>query len=48
LRTNGYLLSHDPREVLGIGVADKIAWVEIRWLTPSKTGRHITVKEAAG
>jgi hypothetical protein len=33
LKTGGgsYLSSHDPREILGIGIAAKIDWVEIRW-----------------
>ena len=30
-----YLSSHDPREVLGAGKADKIDWVEITWPRPS-------------
>jgi len=30
-----YLSSHDPREVLGLGKADKIDWVEIKWPLPS-------------
>jgi enediyne biosynthesis protein E4 len=56
LKTNGgsYLSSHDPREVLGIGAAEQIDWVEIRWPEPSKSvqkltsppiDRYITVKE---
>ena len=37
LKTSGgsYLSSHDPREVLGIGPAQKIDWVEIAWPQPS-------------
>jgi hypothetical protein len=33
LKTGGgsYLSSHDPREVLGLGAATKVDWVEIRW-----------------
>jgi len=33
LKTAGgsYLASHDPREVLGLGSAKKIDYVEIRW-----------------
>lgn len=30
-----YLSSHDPREILGIGAAPKIDWVEVRWPGPS-------------
>jgi len=49
-----YLSSHDPREVLGIGKAEKIDWVEIVWPKPSgkvqriqnpPLGRYITVQE---
>jgi hypothetical protein len=37
LKNNGgsYLSSHDPREVLGVGKAAKIDWVEITWPKPS-------------
>jgi hypothetical protein len=37
LKNNGgsYLSSHDPREILGIGTATKIDWVEITWPQPS-------------
>ena len=40
LKNNGgsYLSSHDPREVLGIGKANKIEELEIHWPAPS---RHI-------
>lgn len=30
-----YLSSHDPREVLGIGTAEKVDWVEVAWPQPS-------------
>src|SRR5205085_3029360 len=35
LKTAGgsYLSSHDPREILGLGAAKKIDYVEIRWPT---------------
>ena len=38
LKNNGgsYLSSHDPREVLGIGKAAKIDWLEVKWPAPSK------------
>ena len=26
-----YLSSHDPREVLGLGTAFEVDWIEIRW-----------------
>ncbi len=50
-----YLSSHDPREVLGIGKAEKLDWVEITWPQPSgkvqrienpPLDRYMTVKEA--
>jgi len=42
LKTSGgsYLSSHDPREILGVGVANKIDTVEIRW--PSGTTDKLT------
>ena len=38
----GYLSSHDPREVLGIGTAAKIDELEIHWSGPSKQIDHFT------
>jgi len=37
LKNNGgsYLSSHDPREVLGVGKAEKLDWIEIAWPKPS-------------
>ena len=37
LKTSGgsYLSSHDPREILGLGQAGKVDWLEIRWPAPS-------------
>ena len=37
LKTSGgsYLASHDPREVLGLGKAAKLDWIEIHWPAPS-------------
>jgi hypothetical protein len=37
LKNNGgsYLSSHDPREVLGLGAATHVDWVEIKWPQPS-------------
>jgi hypothetical protein len=49
-----YLSSHDPREVLGIGTAAKIDWVEVAWPKPSgkvqridnpPMNRYIVIKE---
>ncbi len=44
LKTSGgsYLSSHDPREVLGIGAAAKIDWVEITWPQPSGRVERLT------
>jgi hypothetical protein len=44
LKTSGgsYLSSHDPREVLGIGTASKIDWLEIAWPQPSGRVERIT------
>jgi hypothetical protein len=48
------LSSHDPREILGVGTAAKIDWVEITWPKPSSKiqrivnppmDRYMTVKE---
>jgi hypothetical protein len=30
-----YLSSHDPREVLGVGTATRVEWVEVKWPAPS-------------
>ena len=37
LKTGGgsYLSSHDPREVIGLGAATKLDWLEIKWPAPS-------------
>ena len=59
LKNNGgsYLSSHDPREVLGIGRAAKIDFLEIHWPSPSKqvdrianppVDRYIRVVEGKG
>ena len=37
-----YLSSHDPREILGVGPAAKVDWVEIRWPGPGKTVQRLT------
>lgn len=37
-----YLSSHDPREVLGLGAATKVDWVEIRWPAPSGKVQRLT------
>jgi predicted NUDIX family NTP pyrophosphohydrolase len=52
-----YLSSHDPREVLGLGAAKKIDWVEIKWPQPSgkiqkfadvPVDRYVTIVEGKG
>jgi hypothetical protein len=57
LKTAGgsYLASHDPREVLGLGAAKRIDYVEIRWpsgkldkLTNLPINTYIKVIEGAG
>jgi enediyne biosynthesis protein E4 len=58
-KTSGgsYLSSHDVREVLGIGTATKVNWVEIKWPQPSgrverltdvPVDRYVTVVEGKG
>jgi len=37
-----YLSSHDPREVLGLGAAAKIDWLEIKWPLPSGKVQRFT------
>jgi hypothetical protein len=52
-----YLSSHDPREVLGLGAATSLDWLEIKWPLPSgrterlanvPVDRYITVVEGKG
>jgi len=52
-----YLSSHDPRLVLGIGAAESIAWLEVRWPQPSgrveriehpPLDRYVTLVEGQG
>lgn len=56
-RTSGgsFLSSHDPREVLGLGSADRAEWIEIRWpsgtvdrLSGVPAGRYVDVLEGTG
>jgi hypothetical protein len=44
LKSNGgsYLSSHDMRDVLGLGPATKVDWVEIKWPLPSGRVERIT------
>ena len=53
----GYLSSHDPRVVLGIGKRKKIDWLEVKWPMPGggverftdlPIDRYITVVEGTG
>ncbi|HEU0094759.1 MAG TPA: ASPIC/UnbV domain-containing protein, partial [Vicinamibacteria bacterium] len=59
LKTAGgsYLSSHDPREILGLGAATKLDWLEIQWPAPSgraerftdiPVDRYLTVIEGKG
>lgn len=56
LKSSGgsYLSSHDPREVFGLGKADRLDWLEVHWPAPSKrvdrhsklpTGKYTTIVE---
>ena len=58
-KANGgsYLSSHDLREVLGIGAATKLDWIEIKWPLPSgrverisdlPIDRYVTIVEGKG
>ncbi len=44
LKNNGgsYLSSHDPREVIGLGSAAALDWMEIRWPAPSGVVQRFT------
>jgi hypothetical protein len=59
LKTAGgsYLSSHDPREVIGLGTATKLDWLEVKWPQPSGAverltdvpiDRYLTVVEGKG
>src|SRR5262245_21308235 len=59
LRNGGgsYLSSHDPREVLGLGPATSLDWLEIKWPKPSgrterlssiPIDRYVTIVEGKG
>ncbi len=59
LKTNGgsYLSSHDSREVIGLGKATKLDWLEIKWPAPSgkverftdmPVDRYVTITEGKG
>jgi hypothetical protein len=37
-----YLSAHDPREVLGLGAATRLDWLEIRWPLPSRRIERFT------
>jgi hypothetical protein len=52
-----YLSAHDPREILGLGPAGSVEWVEVRWPAPStrvdrfsglKPNRYETLVEGEG
>jgi hypothetical protein len=59
LKTGGgsYLSAHDPREVLGLGTATTIDFIEMKWPQPSgrvetfknvPIDRYVTIVEGAG
>ena len=59
LKTGGgsYLSSHDPRDILGIGAASAVDWVEVRWplrdsqverFTALRIDRYTTLVEGHG
>jgi len=59
LKTAGgsYLSAHDPREILGLGIARQVEWLEVRWPAPSgrverysglKPDQYSTLVEGAG
>ncbi len=37
-----FLSSHDPRLVLGLGQANKVDWLEVKWPQPSGITQHFT------
>src|SRR5439155_26663854 len=52
-----YLSAHDPREVLGLGHAAKLDWIEVQWPRPSNrterfsgiaADRYVTLTEGEG
>jgi enediyne biosynthesis protein E4 len=52
-----FMSSHDPREVLGLGKAEKVDWLEVRWPRPSRcvdrftsvpANRYLTIVEGKG
>jgi hypothetical protein len=52
-----FMSSHDPREVLGLGRAEQVDWVEVHWPRPSERvdrltsvpiNRYVTVVEGKG
>jgi hypothetical protein len=59
VKTSGgsYLSSHDPRDLLGLGAATKLDWLEVRWPGPSgkveklqelPVDRYIVITEGKG
>jgi enediyne biosynthesis protein E4 len=59
LKTTGgsYLSAHDPREVLGLGTASRVEWVDVKWPLPSQrverfssfpADRYTTLTEGEG
>ena len=59
LKTAGgsYLSAHDPREILGLGQAEKIDWIDVEWPRPANrkerfdgfaVDRYVTLTEGEG
>ncbi|MCX6626615.1 MAG: CRTAC1 family protein [Candidatus Solibacter sp.] len=59
LKTAGgsYLSAHDPREVLGLGPAEKLEWIDVQWPQPANrrerfagfaVDRYVTLTEGEG
>jgi hypothetical protein len=59
LKTAGgsYLSSHDPREILGLGTASRLDWLEVKWPGPQgkverftdvSSDRYVTIIEGKG
>jgi hypothetical protein len=53
----GFMSSHDPRVLLGLGKVEKVDWLEIRWPAPSQrverftalpVDRYLTIREGKG
>ena len=52
-----FMSSHDPREIIGLGAAKRVEWLEIHWPKPSarvdrftdlSVNRYYVIKEGTG